>query len=275
MKRRVLLLLGFACLCCPLISLHAQQPTIPSEKPHLVIVIAEGEYKTDQTLPLFAKDNLNRDFRVTILQASKDDRNNIPGIEAVNTADALLLSVRRRTLPPQQLAVIRTYVEQGKPLIAIRTACHAFCLRNESPPSQLADWPEFDPQVLGGHYVNHHGNEVQSYVKMTKAASSHPILRGISTSEFRVFGSLYRCQPLTETTTLLMTGRAEDIQPHEPVAWTNKPKSGNRVFYTSLGHPQDFKLPDFVRLLRNGVYWAAGHAVPDSDVVTQQHPPEK
>ena len=37
----------------------------------------------------------------------------------------------------------------------------------------------------------------------------------------------------------------------EPVAWVRE-KDGRRVFYTSLGHPDDFKDENFMRLLTNG-----------------------
>jgi type 1 glutamine amidotransferase len=43
-----------------------------------------------------------------------------------------------------------------------------------------------------------------------------------------------------------------------------KTKAGGRVFYTSLGHPDDFKQPAFGVLLRNAVYWAAGVPVEKS-----------
>ncbi len=275
MKCRILALLVTTCTFWPAISLVAMQRAKASDKPHLVIVIAEGEYKTDQTLPPFAKANLAKDFQITIVKASEDDRNNIPGIEVVKDADVVLLSIRRRTLPPKQLAVIRNYIGKGKPIVGIRTACHAFCLRKGSPPDTLADWPEFDAQVLGGNYHDHYGNKLQAFALANAKQSHHPILHGVSSSEFRVFGSLYRCRPLADSTTLLMTGRAEGIETPEPVAWTNKPKTGNRVFFTSLGHPQDFKLPDFARLLRNGIYWAADRAVPDREAITLSNPPLK
>jgi type 1 glutamine amidotransferase len=252
-----------------------EEPTASVTKPHLVIVMAEGEYKTDQTLPPFAKANLEPDFRVTLLFANKNDRNDIPGLEAIKTADVVLLSIRRRVLPPDQLALVRAYVQQGKPLVAIRTSCHAFCLRNEHPPAGLAEWPDFDQQILGCHYVNHYGEEITSYVQVAEKARNHPILQGVRSSEWRVFSSLYQVLPLAESATLLMTGRAEANTPHEPVAWTNRPKSGNRVFFTSLGHPQDFTLPDFVRLLRNGVYWAADLPIPTRGVVTVENAPQK
>jgi type 1 glutamine amidotransferase len=34
------------------------------------------------------------------------------------------------------------------------------------------------------------------------------------------------------------------------------------VFYTSLGHPDDFKDESFVRLLTNAVFWTAKKDVP-------------
>ncbi len=275
MKRFISAWLAFATLLvCTSIQATEEQPA-GRVKPHLVIVMAEGEYKTDLTLPPFAKANLEEDFRVTLLLANENDRNDIPGLEALKTADVVLLSIRRRTLPEDQLAVIRAYVEQGKPLVAIRTSCHAFCLRNEHPPAGLAEWPDFDPQILGCHYQDHYPNDVMTYVRVGEQAGDHPIVQGVHSGPWRVFSSLYRVLPLAESTTLLMTGQAADNTPHEPVAWTNRPKNGNRVFFTSLGHPQDFTLPDFVRLLRNGIYWAADLPVPRRDVVPLEHAPQK
>jgi type 1 glutamine amidotransferase len=53
-----------------------------------------------------------------------------------------------------------------------------------------------------------------------------------------------------------MMGRIESRDSPEPVAWVNS-SSKSRVFYTSLGHADDFKLPAFTRLLENGIRWAA------------------
>jgi type 1 glutamine amidotransferase len=39
------------------------------------------------------------------------------------------------------------------------------------------------------------------------------------------------------------------------VAWINQTSSGGKVFYTSLGHVEDFKKPAFNQLLKNGIYW--------------------
>ena len=71
-------------------------------------------------------------------------------------------------------------------------------------------------------------------------------------------------QPLRATADVLVMGRAGDVIPHEPVAWTNITSGGGRAFYTSLGHVDDFKLDQFTKMLTNAVYWVAGKAVPNS-----------
>ncbi len=232
---------------------------------HLVVVMAEDEYETARTLPPFALSRLGKDFRISLVYANARDRNDLPGIDVLAEADVALWSIRRRTLPPAQLAVFRTYLESGRPLVAVRTTSHAFCLRTGEPPAGLAQWPEFDREILGGYYQNHHGNKLQTFVRAVPGAAKHPIMQGVRSDEFRVLGSLYKSSPLGEATTPLLSGRAEDVTPHEPVAWTNRRPGGGRVFYTSLGHPDDFDIPDFRRLLRNAVYWAADLPVPTTD----------
>jgi hypothetical protein len=234
------------------------------KRPHLVIVTSEDEYQTEQTLPAFAAQHLGQNFRVSFVYANADDLNDLPGIEILNEADVALWSIRRRTLPRQQLDVFRKFIADGKPLVAIRTTSHAFCLRRGNPPEPLAQWPQFDREVLGGYYHNHHGNQLKTTVWAVPDAEKHPILTGVRPDEFEVGGSLYMNLPLSDSTQPLMMGRIEGDAPHEPVAWTNIRTNGGRVFYTSLGHRDDFKIPDFQRLLKNGIYWAAGLEVPQN-----------
>ena len=74
------------------------------------------------------------------------------------------------------------------------------------------------------------------------------------------YDQLYKNAPLDGSSVPLLTGKWTD-KPDEPVAWTHTYKGG-RVFYTSLGHPDDFKQPQFRRLLLNAVLWASDRAVP-------------
>ena len=48
------------------------------------------------------------------------------------------------------------------------------------------------------------------------------------------------------------------------MAWTNQ-YGKSRVFYTSLGHEDDFKLPAFNRMLVNALYWAAAAKLPPAN----------
>ncbi|MEO1997251.1 MAG: ThuA domain-containing protein, partial [Planctomycetaceae bacterium] len=160
------------------------------------------------------------------------------------------------------LNILRKFVADGKPLVALRTTSHAFCLNQGKPAQGLAAWPEFDREVLGGHYQKDYGNSDQTLVSAAEGMAKHPILTGVRSSEFPVFGSLYHSLPLAENSAPLMFGRAQDITVKEPVAWSRQRPNGGKVFYTSLGHPQDFTLPDFRQLLRNAVYWAADLPIP-------------
>lgn len=240
------------------------------QRKELVIVMAEREYETDRTLPRFAMEHLQDLFRITCVYGEDTDnprgnRHRIPNLEALEHADLAILSIRRRTLESEQLDQVRRYIARGKPLIALRTTSHAFCLRDAEPAEGREAWPEFDREVLGGFYQNHHGNERKTFVRIVAAARQHPVLRGLPAEEFRVFGSLYRSSPLTASATPLMTGRADELTPHEPVTWVNQGPGGSRVFYTSLGHPDDFKIPAFVRMLKNAAAWAIGPSDDDRE----------
>ncbi len=225
-------------------------------------MIGEDEYKTWETLPEFAKSELeSRGYRVTIIQADAADKNNFPGlIQALRDADLLFVSVRRRTPYKEQLDAIRAWLNAGKPLVGIRTTCHAFALRpkDKLTDPKLAVWQEFDPEVLGGHYVGHHGNKLKSTITVAPGAESHPILKGVAVTEFVSNGSLYKVSPLEAGTKPLLIGAIPD-KPSEPVAWTRLYGAKQaRVFFTSLGHVDDFQNPGFRRLLVNGVAWALG-----------------
>lgn len=229
---------------------------------HLVVVMAEDEYDTARTLPPFALKNFGAWFKISCVYARPNDRSHLPGLDVLNDADLAIWSIRRRPLPKQQLDVFRKYLADGKPLVAIRTTSHAFSLNNNRPEAGLDMWPEFDRDVLGGNYQGHHDSHVATYVRAIKEASDHPILYGIPTQEFRVFGSLYKNAPLPSTAAPLMMGRADGAETLEPVAWTHQRPGGGKVFYTSLGHPKTFELPEFQRLLRNATYWAADYPIP-------------
>ena len=228
-------------------------------QPHIVFVVGEREYKTKDTLPKFAAEHLEtRGMRCTFVHADPEDGNLFPGLESLKTADLLFVSVRRRSLPAAQLQLIREYLDAGRPMIGIRTASHAFHTRGQHPDGH-AEWQEFDPLVLGGNYRGHHGAGPKTTITAAEGVDSHPILRNLSVASFVGNGSLYQVKPLQKTAMPILIGAVGEL-PHEPVAWTHKYKNG-RIFYTSLGHPEDFQQEDFNRLLGNAVLWALGKPV--------------
>lgn len=224
----------------------------------LVMLIAEPEYETIKTLPEFAKNFLATDFRVVVVSGSTEaGQNTFDHIEEVNDADVLLVSVRRRTPPVAQMEAIRRFVAAGKPVVGIRTACHAFALaKNDKLAPGNADWPDWDEHVIGGSYTGHHGHGPITTIVATMPDS--PILRGV-TVPFTSAAWFYKVSPLRANTQALLTGSIPD-QKSEPIAWTFTRADGGHTFYTSLGAPADFTNPSFQQLLRNGILWAAGTA---------------
>ena len=225
----------------------------PDNRPRAVFLIGDDEYKTEKTLPAFAVKELEPlGVRCTMAIADPKSPNDFPGAAALNDADLLVVSVRRRAPKAEEMALIRKYLESGKPLVGIRTACHAFDTRGKAPPGH-AEWTSFDPDVLGGHYTGHHPNDIFPVIELVPNGKPHPILEGVTTP-FPSSGSLYKTSPLKATATPLLLGKVGSL-PSEPVAWINA-SGAARVFYTSLGHPGDFDRPEFRRLLKNAIFWA-------------------
>lgn len=245
----------------------ATTPNAADERPHVVLMIGEDEYGTAETLPEFAAKELEPNgLRCTFIHADEQSENGFPGIEAaLEDADLLLLSVRRRTLPESQMAAVRKYLDAGKPLVAIRTSSHAFALRDGEPPAGHQEWKDFDQQVLGGKYENHYGNRTGTDVTSAPHTERNPIMAGVAQPQFHSAGTLYRSRNVPQRNVLLQgltTDKGEIVT--EPVAWTNTYKKG-RVFYTSLGHRQDFEIPTFRTILTNAVFWALNLPGPNAE----------
>lgn len=252
---RSCLLVGVAATAGVMVA-FAGTPPLEDTRPCVALVIAEDEYETEKTLPEFASRHLAKDYQVMTILGDPNERHDLPGLEALDRADVLVVSVRRRAPTRPQLDAVRRFIKSGKPVVGIRTASHAFALRaKEAVPSGHDVWPTFDPDVLGGHYTGHHKAGAETVLKLADGAGSHPILKGVSPTKLVGKGSLYKVSPLSTGTVALLIGAVPDAAP-EPVAWTYTRPDGGKTFYTSLGHPEDFSQPDFQRLLRNAIDWA-------------------
>ena len=237
--------------------------------PHVVFVTGDDEYRSEITMPMIAA-ILAKDYgmrtSVAVSKPIPQTKTNIEGLEALATADLMVMFTRFRALPDDQLARITTYVDAGKPIVGLRTSTHAFLYPAGSPHATLND--SFGRDVFGQKWITHHGNRSSTSVTVNRAQAGHPILHGVT--PFMARSWLYHVLPLNGPATVLLEGdsinsqqaaKAEQYPPHQPVAWTREHK-GARVFFTTLGHPADFSQESMRRVLVNGILWALGKDVP-------------
>ena len=264
MTRLLSLLLVTAGVC-----LAAQAPPAPARGPHVVFVTGDDEYRSEISMPMIAAILEERHgLRTTVAYArpTPQTKDHIDGLEALETADLMVMFARYRALPDAELNRILAYVKSGKPIVGFRTSTHAFNYPAGSPHADLNDG--FSLDVFGQKWITHHGHRSTTTVALRSEAGSHPILRGVT--PFAARSWLYHVMPLNGPATLLLDGtsvnsdktaRADQFPPVQPVAWTRE-HNGGRVFFTTLGHPGDFEEPSMRRLTVNGILWALGRDVP-------------
>jgi type 1 glutamine amidotransferase len=238
-------------------ALHAEKSA------HIVIMVVEDpdNYDAVNSMRDFAAKELQPlGHRVTLIEGDKPVKHHFAGlVEALKDADLLVLFSRRRFPPKDQLAAIRAHLDAGKPLLGIRTANHAFIPRPKEvvDDPNLATWPEFTPEVLGSQNTGYETKGLPYRVTVAPGAESGPLLAGVNAANILGHQSLYKILPLATNATPLLIGTAQtDATPPQPIAWTRPYGAMKaRIFYTSLGAPEDMRIPDVRRLLVNAVIW--------------------
>jgi type 1 glutamine amidotransferase len=255
---------------------------------HIVFVTGDEEYRSEDSMPMLAKIlAVHHGFKCTVLFAINKETgeidpqtvDNIPGLEALKTADLMVLFTRFRELPDEQMKYIIDYTNSGKPIVGLRTATHAFnyTKRKDSPYAKYSFRDkEFDGgygrQVLGETWINHYGVHQKESTRglVAEGMEKHPIVKGIKD----IWGEsdVYAITTLSGDSKPLIMGQVlAGMDPNDkpnpdkklvPVAWT-KTYTGERgkparVFATTMGHSFDFKNEGFRRLLVNACYWAMG-----------------
>ena len=212
-----------------------------TKKFKVCLVSGSFEYKSDDSLAAFQK-YLEATFPVECTRAfaRSDKDKDFAGIDNLDACDVAIFFTRRLQIDGEALERVKKYVKSGKPIVGVRTASHGF-----------QNWLEMDKDVLGGDYKGHFGQNIACEVKVEPKAKDHPVLKGVA--NFKTQGGLYKNANVAADVTVLMRGTILDGS--EPVAWVRE-KDGRRVFYTSLGTPDDFKDENFIRLLVNGLAWA-------------------
>jgi type 1 glutamine amidotransferase len=266
----------------------------PGKGKQIVLVGGDEEYRSEEGLPQLAKIlSKSHGFQCTVVfaidpktnQINPNINNNIPGLEALKTADLMIILARFRNLPDEQMKYIVDYVESGRPVIGMRTATHAFNIPAGSTYAKYS-WNTddksyeqgFGRQVLGETWISHHGNHGSQSTRgiVAKGQEKSPILKGIKDGDIWGPTDVYGVRlPLPGDSTPLILGQVvEGMKPNDPpaegpkndpmmpVAWVKTYKSGSgkvaRVFNTTMGSSTDLENEGVRRMLVNAVYWAVG-----------------
>ena len=252
---------------------------------HIVLIAGDDEYRSEELIPQMAKILAkHHGFKCTVLYAlnkktgeiDPGTKDNIPGLEALKTADLMVIFARFRKLPDAQMKHIVDYTNSGKPIIGLRTSTHAFnygrdksskyakySFRSSNPPG---GWGR---EVLGETWVSHYGAHKRESTRGKVAAGmeKHPLVRGCED----IWGpsDVYGLRKLTGDSKPVVMGYVlTGMKPSDPIKESKKPlpvawiksytgTSGKkaRVFTTTMGHAGDFLTEGFRRLMVNACFW--------------------
>ncbi len=273
----------------------------PGKGKHIVLISGDEEYRSEEGLPQLGKIlATHHGFKCTVLFAidkndgtiNPNETGNIPGTEALGSADLMIILTRFRDLPDDQMKPIVDYIEAGKPVLGLRTATHAFNIKKGNTYEKYSfnfggdDYKQgFGRQVLGETWISHHGQHKGQSTRglIAAEAKGHPILRGIADGDVWCASDVYGVRlPLPGDSQPLVLGQvcdrkgpqtddvhfgmrpddppsadAKKNDPMMPVAWT-KTYKGGRVFATTTGSSADLLSDGLRRMVVQAAYWCVG-----------------
>ena len=267
--------------------LHYAGADGPGQGKHVVLIAAEQEYRSEESMPMLARVLASHHgFDCTVLFSvnakgevdptlpapfkDKSRRHHIPGLEQLKEADCVIWLSRFMQLTDAQKQLFHDYFDSGKPLIALRTANHGFW---GGKPYLSGGKNVSLRELLGGTFHGHHGGWHREATRgeIVEENKGHPILTGVRD----IWGTsdVYRCHneqhPFPNDCTPLVLGQPlvsleRDAAPNTkkeplPIAWT-KVWTGNegrksRILHFTMGSAVDFENTGVRRLTINGVYW--------------------
>ncbi|MGB7324989.1 MAG: ThuA domain-containing protein [Rubripirellula sp.] len=277
----MLLSLSGTCLAAPLV--YEGTAGIGHGK-HIVFLAGDHEYRSEESLPALARIMAkHHGFKCTVLFNIDPDSgeivagkpSNIPGIEALDTADLAVVFLRFQNLPADQMKHFDDYLRRGGPVVGLRTSTHGFQIPSDQPYAKYS-FNSKDPayelgfghQVLGQTWVGHYGkNHVQSTkITIIDEMKNHPVLRGVKDVWVQAGG--YVGKP-TDGDILTMAQPLDGMTPDSPPSATQPPmpsewtrtypsESGKegRAFTSLYGTPEDLTNDGYRRLIVNGILWA-------------------
>jgi type 1 glutamine amidotransferase len=164
--------------------------------------------------------------------------------------DVLVLYDSVNDVPETQRKILQQYLESGRGLVLVHHSIIDF-----------PDWEWWWREVMGGLYLlkpmdgklSSFQHDVWLDVKKT---ADHPVTRGVG--DFRILDETYKNMWISPHVKVLLS--VDHPTSDGPVAWIS-PYPKARVVYVQLGHGREAHLdPNFQRLIRNAVRWAAGRS---------------
>ncbi len=259
----------------------------PGKGKHVVLISGDEEYRSEEGLPQLGKILAkHHGFKCTTLFSinpkdgtiNPNEHANTPGIEAVDNADLVILLLRFRDFPEEQMKHFVDYVESGRPIIGLRTATHAFSIPGGKKYADYS-WGAkggFGRRVLGETWVNHWGGHGHQSTRgiVAPGEENNPILRGIGPGQIWGPTDVYEVHLPADCKPLVLGQVLEGMNPDDkplagaknspmmPIAWTRtftgtagKPA---RVFTTTMGSSTDLATEGTRRMVVNACYWALG-----------------
>jgi len=284
----------------------------PGKGKHIVFLSGDEEYRSEEGLPQLAKIlAVRHGFKCTVLfainpQTGEIDPNftrNIPGIEALNSADLMVILTRFRSLPDEQMKPIDDFLKAGKPVIGLRTSTHgfnglkgAYACYNHGYNGEPKEWADgFGRLVLGEKWISHHGSHKNEATRgvFAPGAKGSALLNGIKDGE--IFGptDVYGvrlplpgdAKPLVLGQVLVRKGPMDKDdpffgmkptdeplvgpknEPMMPVAWTKSYQlpggKKGQVFNTTMGSSTDLVNEGLRRLVVNAAFHLSSLKVPE------------
>lgn len=287
-------------------SLVLTPPMSKDTAAHIVLLAGDQEYRSEESLPMLAKILSQRHgFKTTVLfpldpdgTINPDNTESLGDAQALDTADAVVMLLRWRSWPDEQMRHFVAAYDRGVPIIALRTSTHAFAPKAPT----YRHFKGFGERVLGEDWVDHWGRHKIEATRgvIEVGAEDHPILRAVG----EIFGDtdVYEAYPPADAQILLRGQVLQGMDPGDPpadyrrkrstdgveqgindpmmpIVWARLHKSEtgrvNRIFTTTMGAATDLQDESLRRLIVNAIYWGLDRSIPDrADVrfVDEYHP---
>src|SRR5688500_17491886 len=130
----------------------------PGAGKHIVFLAGDHEYRSEESLPALARILAKHyGFKCSVFFTTNPETgfiepgsSHIAGLDAIRTADLLVVFLRFQDFPDDQMQHIADYLARGGPVVGFRTATHAFQIKRPDAQFLKYHWQTREPCQGGG-----------------------------------------------------------------------------------------------------------------------------